>query len=348
VTVPPRPAPVVRVSDPQAPSAPRQVAPVPERPAGEPPSGGRAGRRRAALPLALLVVGLAAGYGVAELRHAQAERVAEAAATGVLDLRLETVQEDGTSAEGVAGGVVVRRDLSVRNVGGRPVEVLSAELVGGPMASRGRGAVLEHGDSWPAVMVGPLTCPGGSPAYAPAGSVLRVRAQTGAGERTTELPVPAPVLEELQRAADRSCGVVPGEEAVRAEPGGYTVEEDRATVDVQVFLRSSAPVDLLRAESGHPGLRVAVRSGGRPPVFPYRLGDGGTWPRVEDAQLGLSELQVVLTVQDCGPFEGAGPTTPLGEGPLVLLGLQVGGEDREVLADVYDPGVLRELVDRAC
>ena len=344
MTVSPRPAPVVRVSDPRAPSAPPYLASLPEA-----APVGPAARRGPALPLVLLLVGLAVGAGAAELRHAQRDRAREAAAASVLDLRLESAGDYGAMTEGGSGDVVLRRDLAVRNVGGRSVKVLAAELVGGPMTSRGSSRVLDHGDSWQAAMAGPVTCPGGSPPYAPDGSVLRVRAETGAGERTTDLPVPPPLLQELQSTADRACGLIPAEEAVQAEPADFTVGEDSASVDVQVYLRSSAPVDLLRAESGYPGLRVAVRSGGRPPVFPFRLAQGGTWPRLDGEQLESSALQVVVTVEDCGPLRDPGPgDVPIGVGSLLRLALLVGGEGRELGTEVYDPGVVQQLVDRVC
>ena len=206
MTLTPRPAPVVRVSDPRAPSAPAQVAPPPE-----PVAEDRPGRSRSALPLVLLLVGLAVGAGASELRHAQRARAVEAQGAGVLDLRLEGgLQAGGVSAESGPKGISLRRELAVRNVGGRTVRVVDATLVGGAMRG-GSLRELPHGESWKLVLSGPVRCPGGPPVYAPPGSVLRIDAQTDAGDRSTELPVPPALLAELQDQAERSCGIVPPE-----------------------------------------------------------------------------------------------------------------------------------------
>lgn len=344
VTVAPRPAPVVRVSDPRTPDRSSYAAPLPEEPVEE-----RERARRGALPLVLLLVGLAVGAGASELRHAQQERVQEAAAAQVLDLRLEGsdspygVSSPSTSA-GTPQGVSLRRELVVRNVGARSVRVLGAELVGGTMTSRGSGQELPHGEAWRSVLQGPLRCPDASPPYAPDGSLLRVRAMTGAGERSADLEVPRGVLEELQAAADRSCGLVPPEEAVQVEPASFSVGEDSATVELQVYVRSSAPLDLLRVEPGRAGLEVALRTGDRPPVLPVRL-DSGSWPRAEDSSPFESGLQVELAVEDCGALRGP-EADPYGE--LVRLVVQVGDAQEELPVGVYDPGAVDALVEQVC
>ena len=344
MTVSPRPAPVVRISDPRAPSAPAQTAPPPEPvpPPAEPAGGGRPARSRSALPLVLLLVGLAVGAGASELRHAQRDRAAEALGAGVLDLRLESgLQEFGVQAQTDQKGVSLRREVAVRNVGGRTVRVVDATLVGGAMRG-GSTRELPHGEAWKIVLAGPVRCPGGPPQYAPPGSVLRINAQTDAGDRSTELPVPPAVLAELQREAERSCGIVPPEEAVQAEPFDVAIDGDRATVGVGTYVRSSAPVDLLRVETDVPGLEVAVRAGGRPPVFPFRLDSDGTWPRLGDQVSEGSRLQLVVTVGDCDALR----TPPAS--PLARLTLRVGDAPQELTAEVYDPGVVQPLLDSAC
>lgn len=328
---------MVRVSDPRAPSAPAQVAPQPE-PVVDAPRA----RSRSALPLVLLLVGLAVGAGASELRHEQRDRAAEALGAGVLDLRLEGgLTEFGVQAQSDQEGISLRREIAVRNVGGRTVRVVDATLVGGTMRG-GSPRELPHGEAWKVVLAGPVRCPGGPPQYAPPGSVLRIDAQTDAGDRSTELPVPPALLAELQGEAERSCGIVPPEEAVQAEPFDVSVDGDRATVDVGTYVRSSDPVDLLRVETDVPGLEVAVRADGRPPVFPFRLDGGGTWPRLGDQLSEASSLQLVVRVEDCDALR-LPPSSS-----LARLTLRVGDSAQELTADVYDPGVVQSLVDSAC
>lgn len=339
MTSPPRPAPEIRVSDPRRPAEPSAAV--------EEPRPVRAGARRGALPVALLLVGLVAGYGAAGLRHAQDDRASQAAADAVLDLRLSWPGEEvGVAADSsTAAGVVLRRDLSVLNVGGRPVEVLRAELVGGAMTSRGSGRVLPHGEAWTVSLAGPVRCTGGSPAYAPAGSVLRVQARTAAGERAADLPVPAPFLDDLQQTADRACGQVAPEEAVRAESQALSIGEDSATVEVRLLVATADPVDLLRVTSERPGMRVAVRTGDRPPVFPFRL-QGGSFPRLDDGSLSsASLLQLEVRVSDC---DAARDPSVDSFGPLATLQVQVQGAVGEGSAEVYDQGAVDLLVAQVC
>lgn len=340
MTAAPRPAPVVRVSDPRAPDRPAYAAPPPEEPVEL-----RRPARRGALPLALLLVGLVVGAGASELRHAQRERVREAAAAQVLDLRLEGGDAmSPTVPQSTSQGVSLRRELVVRNVGGRPVRVLGAELLGAAMTSGGAGQELPHGEARQVVLQGPLRCPDGSSPPAPVGSVLRVRAQTGAGEQSADLAVPPGVVEELQATADRSCGLVPPEEAVQVEPVDVSVGQDSVTVDLEVYVQSSAPLDLLRVEPARAGLEVVLRTGDRPPVLPVRL-EGGTWPRGEESYGPATSLQVELTVADCEALARSSPDPYVA---LARLVLRVGEAPEEVPVEVYDPGAVAQLVEQAC
>lgn len=340
---------MVRVSDPRAAQAPPgpplhvpDVPDVPEVPPTRRPAG------RGALPVVLLLVGLAVGAGASELRHAQRDRAAEALGAGVLDLRVEGLGTDfgGMQVEDSARGVVLRRELQLRNVGGRSVRVLDATLQGGAMRG-GSARDLPHGEAWRVALSGEVDCPGGPPVYAPPGSMLRVRAQTDAGDRTVELPVPPAVLEELQGQAERACGIVAPGDAVVAQPLDVQVGEDSVEVDVAVVVASSAPVDLLDVSTGYPGLRVAVRTGGRPPVFPFRLPSGGPFPRTDIGATLTSTFQAVISVEDCDLVPGA-DGQPYGGGSLLQLMLRVGDTAGDVMTEVYDPGGVDQLVQRVC
>lgn len=312
VTVAPRPAPVVRVSDPRAPDRPSCAAPPTAEPVEE-----RERVRRGVLPLVLLLVGLAVGAGGSELRHAQQERVREAAAAQVLDLRLEGAQESyGASMSSDARTIVLSRDLAVRNVGGRPVRVLGAQLVGGAMASGGIGRDLPQGDDGTLVLSGAVRCPGGSPRFAPPASVLRVRAQTAAGERTADLPVPAAVLAEMQSTADRTCGILPLEESLRVQEFRSLASRGRLAVDVEVGVASSEPVDLIAVDVLVPGVHVELRAGGRRTELPLRLDSAGPWPRPDGPFAEPVLLQAVLRVADCRALRAYGRQV---EGPVLQV-----------------------------
>ena len=296
MTVAPRPAPVVRVSDPRAPDRPSYAAPPPEEPVVE-----RERTRRGALPLVLLLVGLAVGAGASELRHAQQERAQEAAAAQVLDLRLEGAEDSyGASLAGDARSTVLSRELAVRNVGGRPVRLLGAALVGGALTGEGLSRDLPHGDDGALMLSGAVRCPGGPPLFAPPSSVLRVRAQTAAGERSTDLPVPAAVLSDLQSAAERACGVVPLSESVFVAEVRSATGGGRVVLDLQAHVASSQPVDLIGLDVLVPGVDVELRTGGRRAELPLRIESDGPWPRM-DGELGAQPvaLQAVLRVADC-------------------------------------------------
>jgi len=338
------------VSDPRAPS-PR--LPAPDAPAPDRADADGRSRGHRALPLVLLLVGLAAGSGASELRHLQRDRaadavaaVAEAEAAAVLDLRLEAGDPESGSVEQSSGqGLVLRRDLAVRNVGARTVRLLGAELVGSPLSWRSGGRALGHGEDAEVGLAGEVQCPGGSPDFARPGSVLRVRAETQAGERSTDLPVPPALLADLQASADRDCGVVPVGEAVHLEQVGTALADDRVTLHLQLFVATAAPVDLVDVTSLVPGVRAAVRTGGRPPVFPFRLESRGAWPRIDPGASDPLDLQVVLSVDDCSQARRAGADRFTGD-ELVRFAVEADGAGADVLA--YDQGDLARVVDHAC
>lgn len=336
MTLPQRPAPEVRVSDPRAPLPP-------------PPAAGpvRQPRRRGALPLVLLLVALAAAAGLVELRQAQRER----AASAVLDLRLDVNGSTYASAgESSGAGRVLRRELALRNGGGRAVELLGAELVGGAMASRGSSRVVGPGDSWSVVLAGAVRCAGGPPRFAPSDSFLRVRAVTGVGERSVDLAVPPVVLAELQSTAERTCAAVPVRAAVRVDQTRWRVVGGQLLLDLELAVAPSAPVDLVRVVPALPGIRVTVRSGKRPAVLPLRLGAAPVRPRPDGALLEGHALRLVVSVASCDVLRRAigGSVEVLESALLVDLTVAVQGRDGEGVTSLVDTGGLPRLLSAAC
>lgn len=308
---------------------------------GAPPATSARPSRRVALTAGVLVAAGLAGAGLFELRQAQRER----AAAGALDLRVETSGSTYASpGESTGEGSVLRVDVRVRNAGGRPVELLGAELAGGTLASRAAGRLVEPGQAWSAVLAGAVRCDAGPPRLAPSGSVLRVRAVTEAGPRTADLAVPADLLAGLQATAQRTCASRPTGPAVRVQQSRGRVVGGRLLLDVRLAVDSGAPVDLVRVVPALPGIRVAVRTGNRPPVFPFRL---------EPAPDGLrtaSALGLVVSVADCSVLRRAigGSVEVLESTLLVDLAVAVPGRSGEGVTSLSDTGGLPRLLSGAC
>lgn len=302
--------------------------------------------RPVALTAGLLVASAVAGAGLLELRQEQRER----AAAGALDLRLEASGSAYESPGEPAGqGRVLRADVQVRNAGRRPVELLGAELTGpepagGALTSRAAGRVVAPGEAWSAALAGPVRCDVGPPRLAPPGSVLRVRAVTGAGARTADVAVPADLLAGLQATAERTCASPPTGPAVRVQRSRGRVVGGRLLLDVRLAVDSGAPVDLVRVVPALPGIRVAVRTGNRPPVFPFRL------EPAPDGARTASALGLVVSVADCAVLRRAigGAVEVLESALLVDLAVAVAGRPGEGVTSVVDTGGLPRLLSGAC
>jgi len=337
VTLPPRPAPVVRVSDPRVPPAVAEPEPRedgPDRPPGR--------RRRAALLLAVSLVALA---GLVELRSAQRDR------SGSAELALELAVPGSTyvSAGSNRADRVLLRDVALRNAGGRPVTVLGTELVGGALSSRG-GPVLPPGSgAGVVVLAGAVRCADGRPPFAPPGSVLRVRAATGAGERSVDLPVPPEVLAGLQAAAERVCSLRPASREVQVRQVRGAVEGGRLLLDLELGGTAAAPVDVVRARPALPGLRVTVERAGRPAALPLRLATPDAPPGGR-AGTPTSPLRLAVGVASCPVLRRAlgGSVEVLDTALLVDLVLRVEGEPEETVRSVADDGGLPRLLASAC
>jgi len=336
----------VRVTDPRAP-APRaepEAAPAPA-PA---PARARVGRAPAA---ALLLCGAALGFGAAELLHAQRERAAERAAVEALDLRLETASEFfGSTSRGADGEVGLVRDLRVRNVGPRPVQLLGAELVGGSLATRSVDRRVPAGEPADLQLATRLHCtPGTQPSVAPPGSVLRVRARTAVGERSVDLPVPEAVLQDLQGTAGRLCGYVPVSRALVAGVDSELVRGEQLVLRLSLSSATAAPLRLLGIDLQVAGLRATVLEDRRPVRLPVQLESPALIGLVDGGFGEALRLDVDVDVTDCAALrEEVDQITLGGTTPLFLLGYEVEGEDEQGSTLLDDRGGLDPLLAAAC
>ena len=349
--------------DPRAPAATRPVAPEPEVPTGpdvppgpHPPAGPRARRpfSRRVLPVVLLLVGGVLGFATDELLHAQRERAARQA----LDLRVEISPESGGTTQQVRGdGLGLSRVLTLHNAGPRQVQLREAALLGGPMTAPVFSAALPAGERADLELSTHLDCVVGSaPVVAPPGSRLSVRAQTGAGERVVDLPVPAAVLEDLQDRAGRLCGVVPVSSALSGRQDSERVRDGRLVLGLSLTSATTSRVRLLAVAADLSGLQAAVRVGGRPARLPVTL------PSVTSARFrvpGASgeplAVEVELRPTDCAPLRRALVALPSDEGPatdpdlpLLQLTYDVEGSAEQGVLRLPDRGGVRELVASTC
>lgn len=338
MTVPPRPAPEVRVSDPRGAPAPAR-APRPPRPARGP------GPRRLLAAAAVLAVGV----GALELRTAQRER----RAAGVLDLRLST---PGTTYTGAGGSDapdgLLMRQVGVRNAADRPVELLGAQLLGGALGTVTGSRRLPGGAAATLVLRGVVRCAERPLAFAPPGSVLRVRASTGAGERSLDLPVPPEVLADAQERAEQTCALRPVGEQVQVRQVRGRVEGGQLLLDVAVTGTQAVPVDLVAAVPALPGLRVGVGSGGAVGRSgpPRRLEPPSAQSRRGRPVPAATALRLVVSVADCAVLRRAvGGSVEVQESALLVdLVLAVEGAPRATVRSVADTGGLPRLLSAAC
>lgn len=292
---------------------------------------------RWAVPAALaLAAGLVAVAGVVVVAD-------ERRLGGALALRLvaATGVEGRTVWELTGRTALVSYRADVRNDGPRPVTVTRAEL-GGFRSSR-EDRRLEPGARVTVTLSRVVRCADPQAVVVP--GAVSVDVTTAAGRRSAQLPVEPGLRPELDRAADRACGVLPLVEALDVTATSVQRVGGAVVVGLEAANRSTRPLRLGRVVVQQ-GLRGAVRTpDGAPLALPLPL---------PPATLGDPPVRVPLvlemTVVRCAAIAQLTPAPP-GAVPLdtISFGVDDGGGllVGPVLLDL-DDRALRILVEEAC
>lgn len=328
---PVRPAPQVTVSRPAGvvDQPVELLAGAPERP------------RRTVTPQARRAVLAVAALAVAAAGAVTVDRERRVGATVALTL-VSDGHVDGRPVWELTGRTAfVRYRADVRNDGPRPVTVDRAEL--GSLRSNRQPRPLEPGQQVGVTLSRVVRCQDPKAAVVPA--ALSVAVTTQRGSRATLLPAPAGLRAQLDRAADRACGVLPLIEALAIRATSLERVGGTVLIRLEAANASTRPLRLVRAVVQQ-GFRGVVRDPvGRALTLPLDL---------PPASLGQPPVAVPLvlelTVVRCAAIFELTPFSP-GQPSLDTLSFAVDGGAGPlvgpVLLDLDDPTV-KDLVDRAC
>jgi hypothetical protein len=261
---------------------------------------------------------------------------------GALALRLvaATGVEGRTVWELTGRTALVSYRADVRNDGPRAVTVTRAEL-GGFRSSR-EDRRLEPGARVTVTLSRVVRCADPQAVLVP--GAVSVDVTTAAGRRSAQLPVEPGLRPELDRAADRACGVLPLVEALEVTATSVQRVGGAVVVGLEAANRSTRPLRLARVVVQQ-GLRGAVRAPDGALDLPLPL---------PPATLGEPPVRVPLllevTVVRCAAIAQLTPAPP-GAVPLdtISFGVDDGGGllVGPVLLDLNDRA-LRILVEEAC
>ena len=323
-------------------------------------AAGRPGRGRQVMAL---LVAAAVGFAAASLLAERRQSALDDSPDGVLSLDL-AAQEPQFSSDLVAldDGLAVQASVVLRNTGPRAVALESAELLGtDDVADDVAGRRVAADGSTSVRLLRPIRCDDLAPIAAV--GPLRVRATTGAGERSTELRVQTQELTFSAGFARAACGQsAPGESMVAIDTAAPTVADGRARVAFELSSRSSSPLVVQSLELP-PGLRLASLQGvqGIDVALPLTLPPGDYDPPTQP-MLGRGEPQrlvAVLEVADCAALparNGDQLSLPLFQAAVTDDRGRSQGEGQD---DVYggfgpggtgfgDPSVVDRLREAAC
>jgi hypothetical protein len=304
---------------------------------GAPGRGPRRPAPRWALPVAVAVAAAlvgAAGVVVA----ADQRRLAGAVALSLVD----TPGVDGRTVWELTGRTaLVRYVADVRNDGPRPVTVTRAEL--GDFRSSREPRPLEPGGQVTVTLSRVVRCQDPKAVVVP--GAVQVELTTAGGPRAAQLPVDPGLRRELDRAAERACGVLPLDEALDVTATSLERVGGLVLVRLEAANRSTRPLRLARVVVQQ-GFRGVLRDpSGAPLALPVDL---------PPATLGRPPVPVPvlleLTVVRCSAIFELTPFSP-GQPSLDTLSFAVDAGDGRlvgpVLLDLENP-VVKDLVDRAC
>ena len=236
---------------------------------------------------------------------------------------------------------LVRYVAGVRNDGPRPVTVTRAEL--GDFRSSREGRRLTGGAQVTVTLSRVVRCSDPKAVVVPDAVVVDVT--TARGERTARLQVDPGLRRELDRAAERACGVLPLDEALDIRTTSVQRVGGTVLIGLEAANRSTRPLRLARAVVQQ-GLRGAVRSAdGAPLSLPVDLPAAplGAPPERVPLQLEVSVVRCSAIAQLTPAPPGAVPLDTISFGVDDGGGLLVG----PVLLDLNDRA-LRILVEEAC
>lgn len=340
----PRPAPPVTVSSPPgaAQRAGELLTGAPERP---PRLGGAFRRSPAQACLAAAALAIA-GAGIAAADDQRRD-------AGVVRLTLlsDTLLSDDAQGAGdgrdgppvvapTGGTAVVRYRAEVRNDGPRTVTVVGAEL--GGYRSSDQPRALRPGAQLVLTLSRVVRCvdppAGGGP------GALQVDVTTDGGPGTARLPVRPGLRSDLDRAADRACGVVPLDEVLALRTTSAQQRGNTAVVGLEATNLSARPLRLTRVDVQY-GLRGALRdAAGVALVLPLDLPPASPGQR----RAGVSFVLEVRIV-GCEVIDQFSP--PADEPPFGTVSVTVdrgaGTAFEPLPLGLADQG-LRDLVDRNC
>lgn len=237
---------------------------------------------------------------------------------------------------------LVRWTAEVRNDGPRPVRVVRADL--GALRDDPTPRDLGAGERLSLWLTRVVRCV--DPKGGPVPDALSVQVSTPRGPRTASLPVGAPVRAELDRAADRACGVLPLDEALAIRASAVERRAGTVVVALEAANVSSRPLRLARAVVQQ-GLRGrTLDPTGAPLDLPLDLP-----PTAPGDEPVLVPLLLEITVVRCSAVDQLTPAPP---GALsvdtLAFGVDDGASERlvgPVLLDLNDRAV-RILTEEAC
>ena len=254
-------------------------------------AGGAAGRMPPWVRLLGVAILLAVGATYGLIRHGSEDQARDRRLLAEASVSLDTTTPSTLDGRGLS--------IPVRVSGGRPLQLVESQLLGGSWPTQAQDGFLPTGRARTLTLTTRDICPART-VTAPAGVRLRVRG-AGGGVRDLVLPLairsPDGLAEQVRSEVIRQCGLPDLDQALTLDMISVRVLGRRMVTELDAFETSVRPLVLGPFIDANPGVRTTLLS----PGSPVRL----TPLRSPAAEPTITRLRLVSTVTSCARARAA-------------------------------------------